>query len=193
VNKQSEELLLGRSRWVSIASIMSALALVGAYVLVGVPNVELASVVIFATAYTFGFGMALWCTAIVGIVFGTLNPWGILLPIIPAQMAGWLVTSATGAIMRRSRGSPGSLLSRRAQYALAGAFTTVCFDLLTNLAWALVWGLPFVVVIITGLVFMLVHVTSNTLLFGLIVEPLHQAITLHIIPLTGQTTGNSEE
>ncbi len=194
MKKPSEELLLGRSRWVSIASMMSALALVGAYALVGVPNVELVSVIIFTTAYTFGFGMALWCTMIVAIVFGTFNPWGgTLPPILLAQMVGWLVVSVAGGTMKHFRGNSGSMLLRRVQHALAGLFTTVCFDVMTNFAYAWVYGLSFEVVMITGLLFMLVHVISNTLLFGLIVEPLSQAIMVHIIPLTAQTAANSEE
>jgi hypothetical protein len=48
------------SRRVSITSIMTALALIGNYWLVSIPNVELGSTILFATAFVFGFPMGIF-------------------------------------------------------------------------------------------------------------------------------------
>ena len=70
------------SRRVALVSIMTALALVGSYVFVAIPNVELGSVVLFITGLVFGIEIGLATMLITTVIFGMINPWGAAVPAI---------------------------------------------------------------------------------------------------------------
>ncbi|MBD3406692.1 MAG: hypothetical protein GF411_11305 [Candidatus Lokiarchaeota archaeon] len=159
---------LSRSRWVSIASIMTALAIVGNYTLVGIPNVEFGTVILFITAYLFGFQMAAWSTIIMSIIYGSINPWGAFIPPIWfSQVVAWMFISMSGSILGRNITARTSRRVRVIELGVSGALLTMLFDLITNAGYAYAFSIPYHVTLLTGLFFMMVHVMSNTVIFAL--------------------------
>lgn len=164
---------------------MSALALVGNYVLVIIPNVELASGVLFVTAFLFGIQMAVWCVLLVSMIFAFFNPWGPFIPPIWfAQVIGWIFIAVTGVIMGRQKERSWSR-KRIAELAMVGAFLTLFFDLTTTLAYSWFFGVPFVLAIIAGLPFTMVHVVSNSVIFPAIVPRLDMSMRKQLESLFG--------
>lgn len=172
-----EALHIDTSRRVSIIALMTALALVGNYTLVMIPNVELGSTILFVTAYTFGWTIGAPCALIMSVVFGFVNPWGFAVPeILAAQIIAWLYVVAAGAMMGSSNPSEITKIAKRWQLAGTGLFLTFFFDLLTNYGFAIAFGLPYWVALMSGLPFMVVHVVSNTIIFGAVIPNLDTTI-----------------
>ncbi len=173
---------LGGARRISVIALMSALALVGTYALAAIPNVELGSVVLFTTAYAFGFGIAATCVLIMSLVYGTFNPWGVFIPQIwITQVIGWTVMVAAGHMLGIGE-QHGRTLSRT-DLGSAGLFTTLFFDLITNLGYSYAFSVPYGVALIMGALFTAVHSVSNAFLFPAVAPGIRRAIS-QIIPHT---------
>jgi hypothetical protein len=166
------------SRWVSITAIMTALALVGNYALVTIPNLELGSTVLFVTAFIFGPYMAIWSTLIMSLLFGVINPWGGFIPQIwLSQVIGWFYIVAIGSIMGRKNKDGKRLEPRMWELAITGAVVTFIFDQVTNLGYSATFGVPFAVSFIAAVPFTVVHVVSNAVIFSQVVPMLDKALT----------------
>lgn len=156
---------------------MTALALVGNYVFVAIPNVELGSGILFVTAYVFGFQTGASCAMLMAIIFGSVNPWGGLIPQIwITQVIGWLYIAAAGALL--GKGSHGINQKSQSEWilGLTGAFLTFFFDMLTNFGYSWAFEVPYWLAIVSGLPFMVVHVVSNAIIFGGVTPRLDQII-----------------
>ncbi|UCH04505.1 MAG: hypothetical protein JSW05_13245 [Candidatus Thorarchaeota archaeon] len=174
---ETEVFHIDTSRRVSIVAIMTALALVGNYSLVMIPNVELGSTILFVTAYTFGWTIGAPCALIMSVVFGFVNPWGFTIPeILVTQIIAWLYIVAVGAMIGSSNPMERTKIAKRWQLAATGLFLTLFFDLLTNYGYAVAFGLPYWVTLVTGIPFMVVHVVSNTVIFGAVIPKLDTTI-----------------
>jgi hypothetical protein len=55
------------------------------------------------------------------------------------------------------------------ELGIVGAVVTVFFDLITDLGFSWTLGLPYTETVIIGLPFMIVHVTSNAIIFGTLI------------------------
>ncbi len=170
-------LSLGSSRWVAISAIMTALAIVGNYIVVFIPNVELGTVILFVTAYTFGPLMGIWSTIIMSVIFSSINPWGGLIPQIwIAQIIGWFFVVATGSIAGQSKDPMRTNNFSAGELGFIGLMVTLIFDMVTNVGYSTAFGIPYWLAILTGSVFMVVHVFSNTILFATVVPRLHKIV-----------------
>ncbi|MFX0055251.1 MAG: hypothetical protein ACFFAX_05185 [Promethearchaeota archaeon] len=194
----NRQVSITRSRQVAITAIMTALALVGNYVFVAIPNVELGSGILFVTAYLFGFQTGALCAVLMAVIFGSINPWGGLIPQIwITQVIGWVYITAAGALMGRNRS--GSKHSIREIWLLGftGAFLTFFFDMLTNLGYSWAFGIPYWLAIVSGLPFMAVHVASNAIIFGAVTPRLDFIVRSQFSSLIWNTeaeiSGLSEE
>lgn len=181
MDAQNESYSIRPSRWVSILAIMTALALVGNYTLVTIPNVELGSVILFVTAFLFGARMGIWSTLVMSVVYGSINPWGGFIPQIwISQVIGWLFIVSVGALM----GVTGPRLNRSAtsslEIGIVGAIVTLMFDLVTNLGYSWAFGVPYDAALIAGLPFLVLHVFSNALIFAAIVPRIESTVRLHL-------------
>ena len=168
---------LSKSRWVAITAIMSALALVGNYVLVIVPNVELGSGILFVTSFLFGLEMAVWCVLVVSIIYAFINPWG---PFFPAiwftQLIGWMFLVVAGAIIGRNWRNISWSKNQILEIAGIGLITTLFFDLITTAGYAWTFSVPYAIAIMTGLPFIVMHVLSNIMIFPAIVPSLDKSM-----------------
>jgi len=179
-----------KSRWVAVTAIMSALALVGNYVLVAVPNVELGSGVLFVTAFLFGLEMGLWCVFIVSIIYALFNPWGPFIPTIwIAQVIGWIFMIITGMLLGRGRSSKYWTNWMIIELSVIGAVVTLFFDLITTLGYSIWLGIPYFLAVIGGLTFMLMHVISNAIIFPAIVPSLDMTMRKQLEPLFSRRNG----
>ena len=161
---------ISNSRWVSITAIMTALALVGNYALVAIPNLELGSTVLFVTAYIFGATMAIWSTLIMSLLFGIINPWGAFIPQIwISQVLGWFYVVAAGSIMGRQGKSGKQLQPRKWELAITGGFVTFIFEQITNLGYSITFGIPFLIAVTAAIPFSVVHIVSNAVIFAQVV------------------------
>jgi hypothetical protein len=166
------------SRWISITAIMTALALVGNYALVSVPNLELGSSILFVTAYVFGAQMAVWSTLIMSLLFGIINPWGGFIPQIwISQVIGWFYIVVTGSIMGRVGKNGQRLEPRKWELAITGAVVTFIFEQVTNIGYSVTFGVPFVIAITAAVPFTILHIISNAIIFSQVVPMLDSALT----------------
>ncbi|MFW9850156.1 MAG: hypothetical protein ACFFF4_13550 [Candidatus Thorarchaeota archaeon] len=181
-------LSVGSSRWIAIAAIMTALAIVGNYIVVFIPNVELGTVILFVTAFVFGPIMGIWSTIIMSIIFSSINPWGGLIPQIwIAQIIGWFFVVLTGSIAGQSNSSMSLDTFSAGELGFIGFMVTLIFDLITNVGYSVAFGIPYWLAIITGSVFMLVHVISNVILFASVVPRLQKIIRNQFYPVLATT------
>ncbi len=181
---KGQQLHLDRTRWVSITSIMTALALVGCYSLSFIPDVELGSLVLFATAYVFGSGMALWCTLIMSIVYGTINPWGGFFPLIwLTQVIGWTYVVVAGAIIGHRADAPATDMFSPIELGVVGAGVTIVFDIVTTVGYSLQFSVLFVIALIGLLPFMILHVLSNAMLFASVLPGLNKSVRETLLPV----------
>lgn len=166
------------SRWVSITAIMTALALVGNYALVSVPNLELGSSILFVTAYVFGAQMAIWSTLIMSLLFGIINPWGGFIPQIwLSQVIGWFYIVLTGSIMGRTGKTGQRLEPRKWELAFTGAIVTFIFEQVTNIGYSVTFGVPFIVAVTAAVPFTILHILSNAIIFSQVVPMLDSALS----------------
>jgi hypothetical protein len=146
---------------------MTGLALTGNYIFVGIPNVELGSAILFITGYVFGFRISSSCALLTAIIFGSINPWGGLIPQIwITQLIGWIYIAFAGSLIGSRSHSASSRLTKDWQLGLVGAFLTFYFDLLTNLGYAWATGISYWITLLAGLSFMIIHVVSNAIIFA---------------------------
>jgi hypothetical protein len=165
------------SRWVSITAIMTALALVGNYALVAIPNLELGSTVLFVTAYIFGAPMAIWSTLIMSLLFGIINPWGAFIPQIwISQVIGWFYIVIVGSIIGRQGESGKQVQPRKWELAIAGAFVTFIFEQITNLGYSITFGIPFLIAVTAAIPFSIIHIVSNAVIFSQVVPIMDTAL-----------------
>ncbi len=155
---------------------MTALALIGNYALVLVPNVELGSTVLFVTAYIFGLLMGAWCTLLMSFIFAMFNPWGGFIPQIwVTQLIGWLFIVTVASLLGRIARNKNEDYDARSLLVI-GFLLTVFFDLITNLGYALAFSIPYFLTLITGAPFMAVHAGSNAILFSQVVPRITNVI-----------------
>lgn len=144
------------------------------YLLAGIPNVELMSLVAALGGVALGSARGAVVGALAAGVFSLASPYGLPAPLLlAAQMAGLGIAGAVGgAAGRRVRavpdGAPVPSWRSWPRAALAGLVVTVVYDGLTNLAILASFDLPAGVVLAGALPFFLVHVATNVAFFCVI-------------------------
>jgi len=146
------------------------------------PNVEFTSLLTFVVGVMFGTAVGVASGGLIMFVNGFLSPWGFAGLIMPFQMAGMAIAGVTGGIYRRYLPNPTQAWFF-VEAAVLGAFIALIYDVITNIGVAfsfvmagtsphlalfsaLSWGAPF----------SLIHVVSNTVVFGAIFLPLTRAL-----------------
>ncbi|MFX1577613.1 MAG: ECF transporter S component [Promethearchaeota archaeon] len=163
---------------IALVAIFAALAVGGNYALSAIPNIELSSIMVFLSGFLFGPLIGVLVAFIAMIIYQIWNPWGAFIPPIGLAVIGCTVfIGIIGGILGKAL--------QRFDYsdtkwflmpALFGILLTLLFDLITNFAYTVTFGMPFIVALITGLPFTAVHVTTNAILFGLITQPVTRAV-----------------
>jgi len=168
---------------VALIAILAALAIGGNYALSAIPNVELSSVMVFLSGILFGPVIGGLVGFIAMIIYQFWNPWGAFIPPIGLAVIGCtffigIVGGILGKALKRLDYSDSRWFLLPAMF---GILLTLFYDLVTTFMYSLTFGVPFSVAIITGLPFMMVHVGSNAILFGLLAQPITRAVhQLHL-------------
>jgi uncharacterized membrane protein len=165
------------ARSAALVAILAATALTGNYALIGLPNVELSSVMVFLSGYLFGIPVGASVGLFAMTIFEFLNPWGPFIPPIGLAVIGCTMLSGIlgGAVGSRRRFSKHTGAQWYAGVALLGALFSLFFDLVTNYAYSATFGVPYLVALVMGLPFSAIHVISNLLLFGMLTPPVLRA------------------
>lgn len=154
-----------------------------------IPNIETFSLALFLTGLFLGKFDGVATSIIAGFIFIFFNPNGpqLVLTIGLTQVFGFVLFGLTGGAMRKSilinEGSRRSAVL----LAVAGLVLTFWYDFSTNVVFALTFG-PFWPTLIGGLSFAIVHIISNTVLFGLcgaLVYKVWRRIEYYLPPLAG--------
>jgi LytS/YehU family sensor histidine kinase len=163
---------------VALIAILAALAIGGNYALSALPNVELSSVMVFLGGFLFGSVIGALVGFIAMVIYQFWNPWGAFIPPIGFTVIGCTVfIGIIGGILGKAL--------QRLDYsdsrwfllpALFGMLLTVFFDLVTNFAYSFSFSVPFIVTLLLGLPFTVIHVISNAILFGILAQPVTRAI-----------------
>jgi hypothetical protein len=146
------------------------------------PNVEFTSLIIFLVGAIFGISFGATLGILVMFINGFLSPWGFAGLMLPFQVTGMVIVGIGGGLYRRTRGG---LYDTRSYFetAVLGAFLTLVYDIITNFGFAasyMLLGIPilpaFITAIISGALFSVIHVVSNTAVFGVAFFPLTNAL-----------------
>jgi hypothetical protein len=105
--------------------------------------------------------------ALTMFINGFLSPWGFAGIIMPFQMLGMALIGFVGGVYRESLGkNPSMGWFSNLEVSFLAAFLTLVYDLITNVGYAVLFNVNIIVALVAGTWLTIVHVVSNTLLFG---------------------------
>ena len=145
--------------------IFIALAIALNLALLGVPNVELILFVVFSSGYLLGVIEGGVVGTLAMFIYSVFNPYGMPPPpILIAQVISTGLIGISGGIVARLGWLSQAKIVNFLIIGVVGLILTFVYDLLTNLAVAYMAGqlLP---ILIAGMLFSLVHIISNTIIF----------------------------
>jgi hypothetical protein len=155
-----------RARAAASVGALAALTVAGGYLLSGIPNVEVMTLLAFAGGWLTGIAGG----AAIGILgmglFTAANPYGAAVPLVAvAQVMSMGLVGACGGLWSRSGGagprSPSAL-----RLGAMGAGLTLVYDLNTNVAIGVSFS-QVVPTLVGGVPFALIHICSNALVFAI--------------------------
>ena len=147
------------------------------------PNVEFTSFFTFAVGVIFGALYGGFFGCIIMFVNGFLSPYGFASLVMPFQMIGMTIAGVLGGVYRRVM--PGQIDSARfcTETAIVGAIIALIYDLVTNIGvgfWFVIGGMDFALAMLVatayGVFFSIVHIFSNTVVFGILTLPSIKAL-----------------
>ena len=156
-----------RTLKIAAAGLFAALALALNLPLMGIPNIELISVCLFASGLFIGLWGGLTVPLVAGSIFLTFNPNGppTLITVALAMLIGFVLFGLTGAVFRKMILKNKNRVMGITFCAAIGVVITFIYDVLTNAAFGISVG-PFWPTLWGGLAFSLIHMVSNGLIFG---------------------------
>ena len=149
-----------------------ALAVAAGYALLHVPNFELITSITFLSGLLLGVVRGVFVGAVSMFFFSLFHPLGVpLIPVLIAQILFMALSGFAGGIWRKWIRTHAFHYLYIAGFALTGFLLTLLYDVGTNVAFALSSGLMSQVlkIIAAGLVFSLLHLGTNTILFATLV------------------------
>ena len=140
------------------------------YLLAGVPNVELMTLIIAACGSALGWGGGLLAGILAAVIYSLGSPFGLPVPLLlVAQAAGLGAAGVLGALAG-NRVLSGRLKGHRLAAVwwavLIGAGSTLIYDILTNLAIIGAFQLDPRVVLVGAVPYALLHLASNSAVVG---------------------------
>jgi len=164
------------------------------YLLAGVPNVELMTLIASLAGAALGWPSGALVGALAATIYSLGSPYGPPVPVLLiAQAVGLALAGVLGHVAARPIGR--ALAAGRRRYAILmagilGCVATLCFDVLTNLAGLVAFDLAPAVVVVGAVPFVLIHVGANALIFGTLAPILLPRLAgLSRAPLTGGSGG----
>ncbi|HDI01464.1 MAG TPA: hypothetical protein ENF78_03460 [Candidatus Bathyarchaeota archaeon] len=158
----------GRSQEACAIAMMTAACLATNYALIGLPNVKLMDFLVFASGFLFGSWPGALVGALTWLIYGFLNPYGFSLPIYIATATSETIYGIVGGLMGKSGALSEERSLARSTYLMAalGFLLTATYDLITNIAFSLAYGIPLALALASGAVLALIHEVSNAVIFA---------------------------
>jgi hypothetical protein len=147
------------------------------------PNVEFTSFFSFIVGLAEGAVVGACFGSFIMLINGFVSPYGFGGLNIPFQMAGMIIAGGLGGAYRKF--TPNMNFSARfsLETALLGAVIALVYDLITNLGYGLQLvltgeslSLAFFTAIAIGAFYSLLHIISNTVVFGVLFLPVINAL-----------------
>ena len=172
-----------KTRRIAVLIILTALC-VGIQLTPRPPNVEFTSLICFLTGFLFGALFGALLGALTMFINGFLSPWGFAGIIMPFQILGMALMGFAGGVYRKLLGNDFSISkSLNFESACLAAFLTLIYDIITNVGYAALFNLEIVIVLIAGVWLSIIHVVSNTVLFG--------AVFHRLVKIVGSLAGEN--
>jgi hypothetical protein len=154
---------------ISMVAVLSATAIGASYGRPVALNVEPMSLIVFLSGLALGVKLGAVTGIISMTVYSTYNPLGPApIPIFLAQIGCTAMFGAVGGLLGRSHDGEESRIVSSLKMGAVGLYLTLVYDLVTNLGFAVsFYGGDYGRALITGSYFMVIHVLSNTLFFGI--------------------------
>jgi len=147
------------------------------------PNVEFTSFFSFVVGLAEGAVIGAFFGSFVMLINGFVSPYGFGGLNIPFQMAGMIIAGVLGGVYRRF--TPNIDFSARfsLETAVLGALIALVFDLITNMGYGMQLvltgeslSLAFFTAIAIGAFYSLLHIISNSVVFGVLFLPIMNAL-----------------
>ena len=154
---------------VSIIATLVALCVATNYALVGVPNVKVMDFIVFSGGFCFGPFIGALIGVLSWAVYGAINPYGFVLQVWLATMFSESIYGLLGGLLGKNlalNNFNGERLRLSIFFGTMGFIPTLIYDLVTNVVYALTFGIPIIVAIVFGTPFMILHEVSNAAIFG---------------------------
>ncbi len=148
-------------RKLAYSAVLVALGVGLGYVLARFPNVELVSFAAVLSGVILGTAWGVIDGAFIFLIFSMLSPFGMApVPLLAAQ-------ALSGALLGLAGGLFGKKIKKPACALLLGIAGTLMYDILTNAAGYFTFptGQTFIVYLIGGISFSVIHIFANGLLF----------------------------
>jgi len=180
-------------RRVSIVAIFVALCVATNYALVGVPNIKVMDFIVFIGGFCFGPFIGALIGVLSWAVYGIINPYGFVLQVWLATMFSESIYGLLGGLLGKKfalASYDGNRLELSIFFGTMGFIPTLIYDLVTNFVYALAFGIPVFVAILTGTPFTILHEVSNVAIFGVSTVPV---VTVLEKLLGGERVGVSKK
>lgn len=148
------------------------------------PNVEFTSFLSFIVGMTEGAAAGALLGGSVMLINGFVSPWGFGGLNVPFQMAGMIIAGILGGIYCRFTKRVNLSSRFSLEPAVLGAIIALIYDLITNVGFGLylvLAGESLITALSTtiafGALFSLVHVITNTTVFGILFLPVTNALS----------------
>jgi len=164
---------LNQTKKISVIVMMSAACIGSNYAMLGVLNVKFMDVLVFITGLAFGSSMGMAVGFLSWAIYGLINPYGVVMPILVATATMESVYGLVGGLLGRQGGKiiHSNPIVAGVQYAIVGLVLTLIYDLVTNVVFAVTFGINLSVALIGGIPFTMAHTLSNVGLFFVGVLP----------------------
>jgi hypothetical protein len=162
------------TRKIALTAILAAAAIATNYIMIGALNIKLMDLIVFTSGYMMGSLMGAFTGLLVWLIYGTINPFGFSLPIFVSTIIGETMFGIAGGFFTAR--NLDSTFGFDPWAAATGFLLTFIYDLFTNIVSGVTAGVPIFMALITGIPFMLAHMLSNMLFFGLGFKPLVNSI-----------------
>jgi len=155
---------------ISMTAVLSATAIGASYGRPVALNVEPMSLIVFLSGLALGVKLGVVTGIISMTVYSNFNPLGPApIPIFLAQIGCMALFGVVGGLLGRSYNGEKSKTVSSLKMGAVGLYLTLVYDLVANLGFAIsFYGGDYGLALITGSYFMIIHVLSNTLFFGIV-------------------------
>ena len=164
----------------ALIAVFTATSLGTNYAMIALPNVKIMDALVFIAAFLFGLSVGTGVAVSTWAVYGFVNPYGQAgFPLILFLMIGECFYAIGGSGLRKTSIAKQLLVERDSPahlayvFGIVGLVSTFAYDVLTNFAsYVLLVGSlyqAFLIGMITGALFSLVHELSNLVFFATVV------------------------